>query len=390
MVIYVNICNLVQNSISMGYHVIIDPEDFPIKYTYVERTEKLVELEGINGKSIIFQGNRENPPQQVGTSVDFQRLSEDWYRAGLRAQAVFAKLARERDLVLEELSQDIESFKAYSRGIKGKVKRGDFLIRNRGNLEVEIKCRSFYGRGKYRYFFFSEEDLRKHLNMEQTTQTSVVVAVFQRKGDRPLEESLCMIKVDRIYELTKSVPRERKEYGWVYRIPLTETLPGFDLIAEYNQKEEVIDLFEEGYCLYADPEDQPYVLVAYYKNLQHLDWIIQRGLYNLRMGNDRGAICLGKKESSARYILLHTKGEKVTGKLFQILGDGPRVYSRNVLIRQNYPGSPAHDFYLVYRIIPVMEKELQNKSWDISCLEGYVTGHQAAFPFAVPLAELLK
>ncbi len=54
----------------MGYHVIIHPEDFPMKYAYVERIEQLVELEGINENSILFEGKRSNPPQQVGMFMD--------------------------------------------------------------------------------------------------------------------------------------------------------------------------------------------------------------------------------------------------------------------------------------------------------------------------------
>ena len=374
----------------MGYHVIIHPEDFPMKYAYVERIEQLVELEGINENSILFEGKRSNPPQQVGMFMDSGCPDEVWYRADLRARAVFTRMARERGVVLEEKSRNAEILKMDGRDIQKEVRRSVWGIRNREDLEVEVLCRSFYGRGVHRYFLFSEEDLERYLNMEKATRLSAVIAVFQRKGEQPLEDSLHMIRMERITELRHTVKREKKEYGWVYRIPLRETYPGFDLLSEYSLKGESIDRFEEGFCLYADPQDKPYVLVAYYKNSRHLDWIMRSGLYNLRMGNVRGALCLGREESAARYILLHTKGEKVTGKLFRILGNGPRVYSRDVLIRQNYPGSPAHDFYLVYRIVPVMGKELKNRSWDISAFKGYLTGHLSAFPFAVPLSELLK
>lgn len=190
-----------------------------MKYTYVERIEDLVMVDGINEKSIIFQGNADNPPQQVGTSSRFLCLRKDWYRAGLRAQVIFVKLAHCRKLLLEELGQDQEHFRAYVKAIKGPVKRGDFLVRNRGNIEIEVKCRSFYGR-THPYFLFSEEDLNKHLNMEKVTKTPIVIAVFQRKGDKPVETSLCMITVDRVVELLPQLVREQKEYGWVYRIPL--------------------------------------------------------------------------------------------------------------------------------------------------------------------------
>ena len=70
---------------------------------------------------------------------------------------IFAKLARDRQLVLEELSHGPENVRSYVRAKKGTAKRGDFLVRNRGNAEVEVKCRSFYGRGNRKYFLISLE-----------------------------------------------------------------------------------------------------------------------------------------------------------------------------------------------------------------------------------------
>ena len=46
----------------MGYHVITDPELFPVRYAYVERMEDLAAVEGINEKSIIVEGASDNPP----------------------------------------------------------------------------------------------------------------------------------------------------------------------------------------------------------------------------------------------------------------------------------------------------------------------------------------
>lgn len=375
----------------MGYHVIIDPELFPIRYTYVEQIEELLTVEGINERSIIFQGMPDNPPQQVGVSEDFLHLGAEWYLAGLRAQVIFAKLARARRLVLEELSQDVRKFKTYVEGIKKTVKRGDFLIRNLGNLEVEVKCRTFYGNGAKRYFLFSKNDLEKHLNMQEATHTPVVVAVFQRKKDKPLEHSLGMIKIDRLLELSKEVVCEKKDYGWMYQIPLKELQPGFDLLKDYGlqDQDDVVDLVEVEEKTYPETEDEPYVLVAYYKSPEHLEWILKTGLYNLRMGTDRGALHWSKKEMSARYILLHTEGEKYTGKLFRILS-GPELYSKERLIVKKYPGIPGHSRYWVYKIVRILDNEFNEQLWDITSLSGYISGRGAALPFAVPLAELLK
>lgn len=376
----------------MGYHVIIDPEFFPIKYTYVERIEELLSVEGISDKSIIFQGYRENPPQQVGMSGNFERLGEEGYRAELRALAIFAKLARARKLILEELSREPENAKLYSKIAKGPVKRGNFLIHNRGNIEIAVKCVSYYGKGERKFFAFSEEELQKYLNVEKATKTPVLLAVFQRRNDTPVEESFCMVEVDLIQKLIDTFGRRKKEYGWIYSIPLKITKPGFDLLVDYGleDQEDVVDLVERGYTPYLEREEGPYVLVAYYKNQSHFEWIVDNGLYNLRMGTARGALTLGSQEAGAEYILLHTKGEFRTGKIFRILDNSPRIYSRDVLIRKKYPGLPGHAYYFIYRVIPVEERELRERVWDISKFPGYITGHLSAFPFAVPLSELLK
>jgi len=394
LVIDVKNCNLETyfTRVVMGYHVIIDPELFPIKYTYVSGIGELVWVEGMNERSVIVEGKPENPPQQVGISADFRRLGEAWYRAELRARTIFAKLARDRQLVLEELNREPENFNPWVKAGKGKVKRGNFLVRNRGNIEVEVTCRSFYGRGVRKYFCFSQEDLRKHLNTEKVTHIPVIVAVFERKGDKPAEESLCMIKIDRIRELIPELVCEEKDDEWVYRIPLEETVKGFDLLGSYGMEdyEDAVDLVEREFSKQTDQEELSYVIVAYYKNQEHLEWIIRNGLYNLRAGGERGALSLGRKEACARYILLHTRGETYTGKLFRILETGPQVYSRDSLIRKKYPGRPGHELYWVYKVVPVLEKELQKQTWDISRLSGYTAGHGAAFPFTVPLSELME
>ena len=134
--------------------------------------------------------------------------------------------------------------------------------------------------------------------------------------------------------------------------------------------------------------DETFVLVAYYKK-DKLDWIISNGLYNARTENKRGSLRLGPGEAGAKYLLLHTEGELVTGKLFKITETGPRVFSQQNLIEKGYP-SPRHDFYLVYKIEPVLEKEFANQSWDIRALEGYKSGHASGLPFSVTMTALMK
>lgn len=379
----------------MGYYVILHPGRLPFESRYVDKYEELVLVEGISKEAIVYESGRENVPQRIGDSFQYRDLGEEWYRAGLRAQLLFARLARKAGFVLEELSQDQKSFRSYAKGIEDPVKRGDFLVRNLQNLEVEVKCRSFYDRGEAKYFNFSAEDLQKHLNMQRASHTRVVVAVFRRKEDHPMGATLSMITIDKIQQLIPRLETEEKPYGRVFHIPLKETEPGFGLLKSFKFTGSAAESLwrEEEVCRYdkwqQDEIGEPYVLVAYYRNQEHLDWITTTGWYNVRIGMDRGALCLGANEMRVRYILLHTKRATSTDKLFRLVESGPRVFPREMLVTKRYPGRPSHDFYLVYRINPVKEERFKGKTWDISRLKGFEGGHRSAYPFTVPLAELM-
>lgn len=80
--------------------------------------------------------------------------------------------------------------------------------------------------------------------------------------------------------------------------------------------------------------DDTYVLVAFRKK-ENWDRIIKTRLFNTRAGNVRGSLRLGSGETGAKYLLLHTTGETVTGKLFKISETGPRIYARRTLERIN-------------------------------------------------------
>ena len=136
--------------------------------------------------------------------------------------------------------------------------------------------------------------------------------------------------------------------------------------------------------------DSTFVLVAYYKSKQHLNWIINKGLYNARAENERGSLRLGPGEAGAKYLLLHSKGELKTSVLLRITDTGPRVFSKQTLINKEYPTVPSQNYYLVYKVEPLHDKEFLNKLWDISKLEGYKKGMGSVLPFSITLTELMK
>lgn len=156
-----------------------------------------------------------------------------------------------------------------------------------------------------------------------------------------------------------------------------------------NEINEVNDLLPETYGENRGLlPDETFVLIGFYKDSQHLSWITKQELYNARTGSTRGSLRLSPKETGAKYILLHTTGETTTGRLYKLGAKGPRIFSKQDMISKFY--EPNHDFYLVYDIVPEIEKEFDKKAWDITKLLGYLGARNSAMPFAVSLTELMR
>lgn len=135
--------------------------------------------------------------------------------------------------------------------------------------------------------------------------------------------------------------------------------------------------------------DETFVLVAYYKDAQHLEWIKKYRFYNARTGRKRGSLRLSPKETGAKYILLHTLGETKTNILIKVKETGPRIFSKQDMIDSRYPNPDPANYYLVYDIDEVIEKEFKNMKWDITKLTGYKTGMASGIPFSTSLTELM-
>lgn len=142
--------------------------------------------------------------------------------------------------------------------------------------------------------------------------------------------------------------------------------------------------------------DKTAVLVGFYKNEAHLEWIVQNGLYNARIGTRRGSVRLNSDLVDAKYLLLHTTNELRTSRLFKIKSGGPRIYSRGDLLKKNYPASNStkmkadEQFYLVYQIEKLKDVELRGRIWDVSRLSSYARQRSSAMPFGVSLCGLME
>lgn len=134
--------------------------------------------------------------------------------------------------------------------------------------------------------------------------------------------------------------------------------------------------------------DETFVLVGFYHSQEQYNWITKNKLYNFRMGSGSGSLVLDRETVSARYLLLHTTGDKDSGDLWKIVSKGPKVFSKEDLLKRRYM-NPSQEHYLVVQIEPVTEPEFKDVKWDFKKLKNYSLGRASALSFMASLGELV-
>ena len=139
--------------------------------------------------------------------------------------------------------------------------------------------------------------------------------------------------------------------------------------------------------------EETFVLLGSYKDEDHLRWILNNGIYNLRTGTKNGSVHLKQEITSAKYLLLH-KGDK---QLFiKLNSQGPRMMPKEDLEKKpyNHLYSPSLPYYIVFDLnVMGTEDEFNNVKWDIKQMisDGVLgKGHSSAEPRGISMVELMK
>jgi len=125
------------------------------------------------------------------------------------------------------------------------------------------------------------------------------------------------------------------------------------------------------------------VIIGYYRK-ENWDWIEKTMLYNLR--DDVNFKTIGPRLATAKFLLLHTYGDKTSDQLFRITSAGPEVKSKEDLIALGY-ANPRHSYYFVYEIEPANDSAFVGQSWDLEKLCGVPIPSK---PMVVSLTELMR
>lgn len=197
-------------------------------------------------------------------------------------------------------------------------------------------------------------------------------------GETELEEFLKKIAAHACY---RASARERHSYH-TYQVYRAE-----EPVAPYlaNLLHRVWP--ESDGSLRAEPPAEVNVLVGFCKGAAHLKWIQKQKRYNVRTGSGAGSIRLSPEVSSAKYLLLHEEGSKVCG-MYRITGDGPRIFSKDDLIKQGYPTTPSQDFYLVFDLDHATGFE--HYQWNYAAIPNRPLGHQSGWPYTTTLDKILN
>ena len=131
------------------------------------------------------------------------------------------------------------------------------------------------------------------------------------------------------------------------------------------------------------------VLVGFFKEEVHYSWISKKGLYNIRVDSRHGSIPLTAKEITPRYILLHTKKDQSSDELWEVIGKGPKIYTKEKMNKEGYP-YPTENSYLIYEVKKADLSDFNNAKWNFKELSKYESYRQSAVPFSVSLAELMQ
>jgi predicted component of viral defense system (DUF524 family) len=135
--------------------------------------------------------------------------------------------------------------------------------------------------------------------------------------------------------------------------------------------------------------DETQILVGFYKDQIQYDWISRKRMYNFRMDSGNGSLVLDKETVAAKYLLLHTHGEKSSGDLWKIVSKGPKVYSKENLIKKGYK-NPSQPYYLIIEIEKVNLNKFGNNKWRFKDLDNFRDNRQSPYPFTATLTELMN
>ena len=186
----------------------------------------------------------------------------------------------------------------------------------------------------------------------------------------------------------RTTARERQTYGIYTSYKDTGNSKGAPLNEERRDVYNVMPEQWESGKRHTPPADT-HVLVGWYKDAAHLQWILERGLYNFRMGATEGGLRLTPEVVGAQYVLLHGEGGLALPGLLRVkeTHQGPSLMNKQKLSEHGYPSVPSREAYLVFDVAPA--QAFENTQWNLKAIPNMPSNVNLGYPFAITLDVLL-
>ena len=215
----------------MGYHL-INIENNRMETFYIENIEDLVEYKKLHENCIVYEADRKWIPFLIKDHTELSMFLNDAIRFGIKGQRYFEKILKENKILYEKIEQTKEKLQNYIDSSNGKrVKRGDYLIRGKNRIEIEVKVRTFYKNENYNYFTLNYSEIKSLENMQEITKDSIFFVILERKNEEIMEIPY-ILGIDKLLELNKYKSLSYNEKGKYFEISLSHCLIGLDKLKE--------------------------------------------------------------------------------------------------------------------------------------------------------------
>jgi hypothetical protein len=168
--------------------------------TYIENPQELINIEEIDENTIVYEADQEWKPYRIKENEILKTYIQRNNKLGLKGQQIFKDKMNQEKMIIEEIDQSQAGLKQYINIANDKrIKRGDFIIRNKGNIEIEVKVRTFYSNSENGYYFtIKYSELKSLERMQEILKNKIMFCVFQCINNKINEDKLYFITIDKI------------------------------------------------------------------------------------------------------------------------------------------------------------------------------------------------
>ena len=145
------------------------------------------------------------------------------------------------------------------------------------------------------------------------------------------------------FDLTDASTYEKQIHNIIHSLNVK---PNVQPIYNYDWEDNTLPLIAaEEPILY---EKSTTMLVGCYKSKDHLEWIKNNNLYNIRLGNRDGAICKSGLIVSASRLLLYDYKNPTNYEVFHLDSSKQIIANNDLMQSKNYPNLKSNRDYILY------------------------------------------